>query len=126
MMAKLKNIGPGAMVAAAFIGPGTVTTATLAGAGYGYTSLWAIVFSIIATVILQEMSARLGVIGGMGVGEALRKKIRRKRVYIMASGLVISAILIGNAAYEAGNISGASQNGQQRCGFIPTVNAYFR
>ena len=107
MMAKLKNIGPGAMVAAAFIGPGTVTTATLAGAGYGYTLLWAIVFSIIATVILQEMSARLGVIGGMGVGEALRKKIRRKRVYIMASGLVISAILIGNAAYEAGNISGA-------------------
>ena len=107
MIEKLKNIGPGAMVAAAFIGPGTVTTATMAGAGYGYTLLWAIVFSIIATVILQEMTARLGVVGGMGVGEALRKKIRQKGLFIMVAVLVISAILIGNAAYEAGNISGA-------------------
>ena len=37
MYKKLKNIGPGAMVAAAFIGPGTVTTATIAGSSYGYT-----------------------------------------------------------------------------------------
>ena len=29
MLKRLKHIGPGAMVAAAFIGPGTVTTATL-------------------------------------------------------------------------------------------------
>lgn len=36
---KLKNIGPGALVAAAFIGPGTVTTCTLSGASYGYTLL---------------------------------------------------------------------------------------
>lgn len=34
---KLKNIGPGALVAAAFIGPGTVTTCTVSGASYGYT-----------------------------------------------------------------------------------------
>ena len=32
MLERLRNIGPGAMVAAAFIGPGTITTATLAGA----------------------------------------------------------------------------------------------
>lgn len=104
---KLKNIGPGAMVAAAFIGPGTVTTATMAGAGFGYTLLWAVLFSVFATVILQEMSARLGVIGNMGVGEAIRKKIQNKAVFYFAALLVISAILIGNAAYEAGNISGA-------------------
>ena len=104
---KLKNIGPGAMVAAAFIGPGTVTTATMAGAGYGYTLLWAILFSIFATVVLQEMSARLGVVGKMGVGEAIRKKIGHKILFSLAAILVISAILIGNAAYEAGNISGA-------------------
>jgi NRAMP (natural resistance-associated macrophage protein)-like metal ion transporter len=104
---RLKNIGPGAMVAAAFIGPGTVTTATMAGAGYGYTLLWAILFSVFATVVLQEMSARLGVIGEMGVGEAVRKKIQNRVLFTMAAVLVISAILIGNAAYEAGNISGA-------------------
>lgn len=33
---RLKSIGPGAMVAAAFIGPGTVTTASVTGARFGY------------------------------------------------------------------------------------------
>lgn len=107
MLEKLKQVGPGAMVAAAFIGPGTVTTATIAGASYGYTLLWAILFSILATFLLQEMSARLGVIGKMGVGEALRQKIQQPIVKILASFLVIGAILVGNAAYEAGNITGA-------------------
>ena len=107
MLDKLKNIGPGAMVAAAFIGPGTVTTATMAGAGFGYTLLWAILFSLLATLLLQEMSARLGVVGGMGVGEAIRQKIKIKWLKMFSAILVISAILIGNAAYEAGNITGA-------------------
>ena len=108
MFSKLKNIGPGAMVAAAFIGPGTVTTATFAGSSYGYTLLWAIGFSIIATLVLQEMTARLGVIGGLGVGEAIRQKINHPTLKVLASMLVIGAVLVGNAAYEAGNISGAA------------------
>jgi len=107
MIKKLKQLGPGIMIAAAFIGPGTVTTATLAGAGFGYTLLWAILFSIVATIILQEMSARLGVVGGLGVGEALRKKSTTKFLKVATIILVIGAILIGNAAYEAGNITGA-------------------
>ncbi len=60
MFKKLKQLGPGMIVAAAFIGPGTVTTASMAGAGYGYTLLWAMLFSILATITLQEMTARLG------------------------------------------------------------------
>ncbi len=104
---KLRAVGPGVMVAAAFIGPGTVTTATIAGAGYGYTLLWAIVFSVVATLILQEMSARLGVISGLGVGEAIRQKVAHPLLMGAAAFLIISAIGIGNAAYEAGNITGA-------------------
>jgi manganese transport protein len=72
--ASWRGVGPGAIVAAAFIGPGTVTTATLAGAGYGYTLLWALAFSIVATLVLQEMSARLGVVTGAGLGEAVRAR----------------------------------------------------
>ncbi|MCI4669980.1 MAG: Nramp family divalent metal transporter [Bacteroidia bacterium] len=100
-------IGPAAMVAAAFIGPGTVTTASLAGAGYGFSLLWAVLFATLSTIILQEMAARLGVIGRMGLGEAIRHKITQPISFIFAAGLVISAILIGNAAYETGNITGA-------------------
>ena len=47
MLERLKAIGPGAMVAAAFIGPGTVTTATIAGSGFGYTLLWASYFQLV-------------------------------------------------------------------------------
>ena len=105
---RFKNMGPGAMVAAAFIGPGTVTTATLAGASYGYTLLWAVLFSTGATCILQEMAARLGVRTGLGVGEALRKKLTGTTSRLLAITIVGAAIFVGNAAYEAGNISGVT------------------
>ena len=35
LVQKFKNVGPGALVAAGFIGPGTVTTCTVSGASYG-------------------------------------------------------------------------------------------
>ncbi len=108
ILKKIKHIGPGAIVAAAFIGPGTITTATLAGSTFGYTLLWAIVFSVIATFILQEMAARLGLVARIGIGQALRVKTRSPILKIMGSLLIISAILIGNSAYEAGNITGAA------------------
>ncbi|MBK6266412.1 Nramp family divalent metal transporter [Marivirga sp. S37H4] len=107
MRFRIKELGPGVLVAAAFIGPGTVTTATLTGAGFGYTLLWAMLFSVISTIILQEMSARLGVITGMGVGDALRSKTKNKALKGFTFALVILAIVIGNAAYEAGNLTGA-------------------
>ncbi len=102
------RFGPGFLVAAAFIGPGTVTTASLAGARYGYTLAWAVVAAIIATLILQEMAARLGAVGRMGLGEALRASIQRPVVRVAAVGLALLAITFGNAAYQAGNLTGAA------------------
>lgn len=107
MLEKLKQLGPGMIVAAAFIGPGTVTTASMAGAGYGYTLLWAMLFSILATITLQEMTARLGTQAKMGLGEAIRRKSSSKFLKYSSYFLVISAIVIGNAAYESGNLAGA-------------------
>lgn len=96
------------MVAAAFIGPGTVTTATLAGGNFGFTLLWAVAFSVVATLVLQEMTCRLGVVGQLGLGDAIVQKTQSRGLYIPAAALVICAIFIGNAAYEAGNITGAA------------------
>jgi len=100
------NIGPGPLVAAAFIGPGTVTLCSIAGLDYGFSLLWALVLSVFATIVLQEMSARLGIISKKGLSEVIRNEIHNpvlKKVIII---LILSAIVIGNAAYEAGNISG--------------------
>jgi len=105
---RLKAIGPGAMVAAAFIGPGTVTTASVTGAEFGYALLWTIAFSIIATIVLQEMSARLGLVSGEGLGEALRERFDNQIVEYVSIFLVVGAIGVGTAAYEAGNILGGA------------------
>lgn len=100
--------GPGALVTAAFIGPGTITTCSLAGANYGYALLWGLLFSVIATIVLQEMSARLGIITQDGLGEALRREFASPLGKLLTAVLVISAITIGNAAFETGNILGSS------------------
>ncbi len=105
---RIRSMGPGLLVAAAFIGPGTITTCTLAGAKFGYALLWGLLFSVFATIILQEMTARLGIISRMGLGEALNHHFSGKISKALAIFLVISAIVIGNAAYETGNIVGAS------------------
>ena len=103
---RLKNIGPGALVAAAFIGPGTVTTCTKSGASAGYTLLWAMLFSTIATIVFQEMAARLGIVTRKGLGENIRERISNPVLKWISIIIVIVAIFIGNCAYETGNITG--------------------
>ncbi|MEP0262298.1 Nramp family divalent metal transporter [Dokdonia sp.] len=98
--------GPGVLIAAAFIGPGTVTVCTIAGASYGFALLWAMVLSIIATIVLQEMAARIGLVTNKGLAEVIRSQLKNPIVRVLAILLMLSAIVIGNAAYEAGNISG--------------------
>lgn len=108
MLNKIKNIGPGVLVAAAFIGPGTVTACTLAGANYGYTLLWALTFATLATIVLQEMSARLGTVSQQGLGETLINELRTSAFKWPLIGLLLAALYGGNAAYEAGNLAGAA------------------
>ena len=103
---KLENIGPGALVAAGFVGPGTVTTCTVSGASYGYTMLWALLFATVATIIFQEMAARVGIVTQEGLGENIRDRISHPVLKWIAIVIVIIAIFIGNTAYETGNITG--------------------
>ena len=101
-----KNIGPGPLIAAAFIGPGTVTICSIAGLEFGFILLWALVLSIFSTIVLQEMAARLGIVSKKGLSEIIRTEIKEPNSKKLIMFLIISAIVIGNAAYEAGNISG--------------------
>jgi Mn2+/Fe2+ NRAMP family transporter len=107
-MKLFRDIGPGVLIAAAFIGPGTVTLCTIAGASFGYSLIWAIILSIFSTIVLQEMSLRIGLITKMNLAQVIRINIKSKFLNRLFLILIISSILIGNAAYEAGNITGAS------------------
>ena len=104
----IREIGPGILIAAAFIGPGTVTLCTIAGVSYGYSLIWALLLSIFATIFLQELSLRVGLVTKMNVAEVISKSIKPIYFNKFLIVLIVSSILIGNAAYEAGNITGAS------------------
>ena len=120
----IPKIGPAVLVTAAFIGPGTVITASMAGANFGFSLLWALVFSVFATIILQEMSARLGVVTQQGLGENIRLACKTPLTKYSSILLVVSAIVVGNAAYQGGNISGASLGLMQLFGEIHLVNSF--
>ncbi|WP_339825994.1 Nramp family divalent metal transporter [uncultured Parasphingorhabdus sp.] len=100
--------GPGMMVSAAFIGPGTVTACTLAGANFGFALLWALLFATITTIILQSFAVRIALVTQLGLAEAMLKSVASPIIRGLAALLLISALVLGNAAYEAGNMSGAA------------------
>ncbi|KUK16638.1 MULTISPECIES: Nramp family divalent metal transporter [Thermococcus] len=105
----LKALGPGLIVTAAFVGPGTVTTTSSSGAKYGYVLLWALTFSVFATIVLQEMSARIAIATGKPLAEFIRTSLSKNpTINKVAAALVVLAIGVGNAAFQTGNLTGAA------------------
>jgi len=98
--------GPAAFVTAAFIGPGTLLTCARAGAGFGYALLWALLFAMIATAVLQEMSGRASLASGRTLSQQIRGRFRNPAARGSAAVLIIAAISCGCAAYQSGNLCG--------------------
>ena len=112
-MSKRLSLGQGlssvlfwSIISAAFIGPGTVTTTSRAGALYGGKLLWALTFSTLATILLQETAARISIASGSNFGGILARQNRGKGGEVI-SWMVFIALAFGCAAYEAGNLLGA-------------------
>jgi manganese transport protein len=95
------------VVTAAFIGPGTVTTASQAGAAFGFSLLWVLCLATAATIILQNMAAKIGLSTGTGLGQAIRQTLPWTAARWAVGGLTVLAIGCGNSAFQAGNLTGA-------------------
>ena len=104
----IKALGPGMIITASFIGPGTVTAMTRAGAGFGYSLLWALLFSIIATIVLQEMIIRLALVTRRGLGEAIYDLFNNKLGKFLTVWISMIAVAVGCAAYMSGDLLGTS------------------
>lgn len=104
---RILNILFWSVVSAAFIGPGTITTAAKSGAGFGTELLWALVFSTLACLLLQEAAARLTMISGKNLGQAITEQFEKSKSKWLVLTLVLGAIVLGAAAYEMGNLLGA-------------------
>lgn len=100
---KIKSVVLWSVISAAFIGPGTITTAITAGASFQLSLLWAVVFATVACIVLQEISARIIISSGLTFGECVQQRFGA----VWVKWLVAVPVLLGCAAYEAGNILGA-------------------
>lgn len=96
------------VIPAAFIGPGTVTSCLAAGQSHGATLLWTMTFSVIACVLLQTAAARVAGATDRELATALRLQHREGWPRTLVSALIVVAIGFGCAAYQAGNVLGAS------------------
>ncbi len=101
------TVGPAALITAAFIGPGTITLCILAGVTHGFSLLWAMLLSIFITIFIQNTAARIAWTTRKGLAQSVLQQSNSPVVKILLGALLIGAIFIGNAAYEAGNLTGA-------------------
>lgn len=70
-------LGPALVAAAAYVDPGNVATNTAAGARYGYLLVWIIVLANVMAGLIQYLSAKLGLVTGQSLPEAMRDRLSR-------------------------------------------------
>jgi len=105
---KIEHIIFWSVISAAFIGPGTVTTALKAGASFDLKLLWAIPFSIVACIVLQEAASRITISSGLSLGKAIQMNYNSNKK-LNINFLLATAVIFGCIAYQAGNLTGALQ-----------------
>ncbi|MEM1128298.1 MAG: divalent metal cation transporter [Bacteroidota bacterium] len=102
------RLGTSSLVVAAFIGPGTVLTCASAGVQFGYGLGWVLLFATAAAFVLQSFTASTGILAGQGLGEALREAADTPIRRALTFGLVVLGLWMGCAAFETGNLLGAT------------------
>lgn len=78
---KFALMGPAFIAAIGYIDPGNFATNIQAGASYGYTLLWVVVWANIMAMVIQLMSAKLGIATGKNLAEHIRDRFPRPAVW---------------------------------------------
>ncbi len=99
----LPFLGPAFIAAVAYIDPGNFATNIQAGSTYGYTLLWVVLVSNIMAVLIQSMSAKLGIATGKNLPEVSRERFAKP----VTIGLWLQAEFIAIATDLAEFIGGA-------------------
>jgi manganese transport protein len=73
----LPFLGPAFIASVAYIDPGNFATNIQGGAKFGYTLLWVIVASNLMAMLLQALSAKLGIASGKNLAEICRERFPR-------------------------------------------------
>src|SRR6266704_5618754 len=93
LRALLPFLGPAFVAAVAYVDPGNFATNIAGGAQYGYMLLWVVLAANLMAMLIQSMSAKLGIATGMNLAEVSRMRFPRPAVF----GLWIQAEVIAMA-----------------------------
>ncbi len=78
---KLALLGPAFIAAIGYIDPGNFATNIQAGASYGYQLLWVVVWANVMAMLIQLMSAKLGIATGKNLAQHIRDRFPRPAVW---------------------------------------------
>ncbi len=96
-------IGPGIITSNVDNDAGGITTYSLAGANYGLTLLWILIPITVVLIIIQEMSARMGVVSGKGLSDLIRERFGAKATFYLMMALFFANL--GNTVSEFAGIA---------------------
>ena len=72
---RITLIGPAFIAAVAYVDPGNVATNVTAGARFGYTLVWVVVMANLMAMLVQYLSAKLGMVTGKSLSTHLGEKL---------------------------------------------------
>jgi manganese transport protein len=76
-------LGPAIIASVAYMDPGNFATTIQGGAKFGYTLLWVVVASSLMAMLIQTLSAKLGIATGLNLAEQCRAQLPRPLVLVM-------------------------------------------
>jgi len=100
-------LGPGLITASVDNDAGGITTYSVAGATWGYDLLWTLIPITIALVVVQEMSARMGVVTGKGLSDLIRENFGVRVTFWMSIALILANL--GNVIAEFAGVAASLQ-----------------
>src|SRR2546428_6473415 len=92
----LPFLGPAFIACIAYIDPGNFATNIAGGSRYGYTLVWVIVASNLMAILIQTLSAKLGIATGRNLAEVCRDEFPRRvtiGLWIQAEAIAIATDL---------------------------------
>ena len=88
--------GPAYLISVGYMDPGNWATDLAGGSQFGYQLIWVLLLSNLIAILLQSLSARLGIVGGMDLAQASRNaypKWANIPLYLLAQTAIIACDL---------------------------------
>ncbi len=105
LLAILPFLGPAFIASVAYIDPGNFATNIAGGSAFGYNLLWVIALANLMAMLLQTMSAKLGLATGKNLAELCRQEFRKPVVYAMWIVSEIAAMATDLAEFLGASIA---------------------